>query len=148
MSVEALAARFRAAIETAAGQLRQITEETAGKPSRPGGWLKKQELGHLLDSAQNNHQRITIAALEGRYEGPPYAGTAWVDLHGYADMTWPQLLRHLEERNWMLGRLIARIPAAQLTAPVIIGDTPPMTLEAWVDDYIEHLQHHVKTITA
>ncbi|WP_321473830.1 DinB family protein [uncultured Paludibaculum sp.] len=147
MSVEDVAARFNAAVQTAAGQLRQISEETASQPSRPGGWLRKQELGHLLDSAQNNHQRIAIAAIEGRYEGPKYAQNAWVDLHGYADMSWAHLLRRWEERNWMLGRLIGRIPADHLEAPVILGGSPPMSLEAWVDDYIQHLQHHVATIT-
>ncbi len=148
MTTQEIAARFHEAVATAAGQLREITEETASQPSRPGGWLKKQELGHLLDSAQNNHQRIAIAALEARYEGPTYAQNAWVDLHGYAEMPWAQLLRHWEERNWMLGRLIARIPGERLSAPIMLGGGAPMTLEAWIDDYIQHLQHHVSTITA
>ncbi|QOY86217.1 DinB family protein [Paludibaculum fermentans] len=147
MTTREVAARFHEAVATAAGQLRVITEETASQPSCPGGWLKKQELGHLLDSAQNNHQRIAIAALEGRYEGPTYAQNAWVDLHGYAEMPWSHLLRHWEERNWMLGRLIARIPEERLSAQVILGGGAPMRLEAWIDDYIQHLQHHVETIT-
>ncbi|MGJ5814760.1 DinB family protein [Paludibaculum fermentans] len=148
MNSQEIAARFHAAIETAAGRLRGISEETASQASRPGGWLKKQELGHLLDSAQNNHQRIAIAALEGRYEGPTYAQNEWVDLHGYADMPWAHLLRHWEERNWMLGRLIARIPQNRLSAPVILGGSSAMPLDAWIDDYIRHLEHHVSTITA
>ncbi|MBN9657957.1 MAG: DinB family protein [Acidobacteria bacterium] len=148
MSIQEISARFYGAIDIAAGQLRLITEEVASQPSRPGGWLRKQELGHLLDSAQNNHQRIAVAALEGRYEGPKYAQNAWVELHGYAEMPWAHLLRHWEERNWMLGRLIARIPEERLSAPIILGDSEPMSLEAWIEDYIQHLQHHVSTITA
>lgn len=146
MGVEDVAARFRAAIQTAAEQLNKITEEAANLPSRPDGWLRKQELGHLLDSAQNNHQRIAVAALDGGYAGPTYAQNAWVDLHGYAGMPWAHLLRHWEERNWMLGRLIARLPEEKLSAPVVIGAAPAMTLEAWIDDYIRHLGHHVSVI--
>ena len=148
MTTQAIASKFHTAIETAASQLRGITEETASQPSRPGGWLRKQELGHLLDSAQNNHQRIAVAALEGRYQGPTYAQNAWVDLHGYAEMPWAHLLRHWEERNWMLGRLIARIPEERLSAPVLLEGHDSMPLGAWIDDYIQHLQHHISTITA
>lgn len=148
MSVEDVAARFRAAIESAGARLGAISEDSAGQPSRPGGWLRKQELGHLLDSAQNNHQRIALAAINGGYEGPAYAQNAWVDLHAYDGLSWEHLLRHWQERNWMLGRLITHLPEQSLSAPVQIGNDPTMTLEAWIDDYLRHLDHHVSTITA
>lgn len=104
---------------------------TGASPS--GEWSRKQELGHLLDSTpQNNHQRIVLAALHGGYEGPTYAQNGWVDLHGYDDMSWDELLLHWSTRNQLLGRVIARIPKERLAAPVTIGTDPAMPLEAWV----------------
>ena len=48
--------------------LRALTEAKAeAAPQKPGGWTPKQELGHLLDSALNNHLRFVRAALDGAY---------------------------------------------------------------------------------
>ncbi len=147
MDSASLAAQFRTSIENAERLLRGVTEEQASLRPSGGGWSRKEELGHLLDSAQNNHQRIALAALEGRYDGPQYAQNDWVNLHGYHELSWEHLLRHWLERNRMLGRMVARIPEERLSAPVKIGGDAPMTLAAWVEDYLQHLQHHVEHIT-
>jgi len=146
MTTAELAALFDSAIADAEASLRRVSEEQASQPSRKGGWLRKQELGHLLDSVQNNHQRIVLAVLEGRYEGPSYAGEAWVDLHNYGDLSWADLLSHWKDRNRMLGRVVARIPAARLGAPVKVAGDGEMNLAAWVEDYLEHMRHHVDAI--
>ncbi|MGZ7100199.1 MAG: hypothetical protein ACXVJ8_17135, partial [Candidatus Angelobacter sp.] len=38
--------------------------DTSLRPS-PDKWAKKEILGHLLDSASNNHQRFVRASLQG-----------------------------------------------------------------------------------
>jgi len=58
-------------------------EEAEVKP--PGSWSAKEELGHLLDSAANNHQRMVRAQLEDNPAMPGYDGPAWVVLHGYQE---------------------------------------------------------------
>jgi len=146
MDTVTLAARFRASIEQAERALRGVTEEQAGARPAEGGWSRKEELGHLLDSAQNNHQRIAVAAMEGRYEGPGYAQNDWVHLHGYHELSWEHLLRHWLERNWMLGRVVARIPQERLSAPMRVGDEAQMTLGALVESYLDHMRHHVEHI--
>lgn len=143
-----VAARFKTAIAEAEQVLSGVTEELAVQPARPGGWLRKEELGHLLDSAQNNHQRIALAAIQGEYTGAEYAQNAWVALHGYRTMEWAEILAFWKTRNQMLHRVIANIPEERLSAQVRIGDSPAMTLSAWIDDYLQHMAHHVAQITA
>jgi hypothetical protein len=143
-----IADKFAAAIEEANRALSAVTKEEANQAPRPGGWLRKEELGHLLDSAQNNHQRIVLAVLNGEYAGPEYAQNDWVELHGYRDMPWAELLAFWFIRNQMLHRIIARIPGDRLDATMAVGENPGMSLSAWIDDYLQHMAHHVEQITA
>lgn len=140
--------QFQARIQRAGEALRALSPEQVTAASPSGEWSRKQELGHLLDSAQNNHQRIVVAALHGGYEGPTYAQNEWVDLHGYDDMSWDELLLHWSTRNQLLGRVIARISKERLSVPVTIGTDSAMPLEAWIIDYLQHLEHHVEHITS
>lgn len=143
-----LGAEFLHRVQRAAQQLADVDEEQAQQPARAGGWARKQELGHLLDSAQNNHQRIVVTAVEGLYDGPGYDQNAWVDLHGYDVFRWPDLCSFWLARNRMLGHLIGRLSDRQLAAPVRVGEDGDVTLEALIVDYLRHLEHHVAQITA
>lgn len=143
-----VAARFGVAIEEAALALSGVSEDESRQPVRPGGWLRKEELGHLLDSVQNNEQRIVLAALNGSYSGPEYAQNAWVALHGYREMLWAELLSLWLARNQMLHRVIERIPEEAFAATLIIGENPAMSLREWIDDYLQHMAGHVGLITA
>jgi DinB superfamily len=67
------------------------SEQVQRKPS-PEAWSVKEELGHLLDSAANNHQRIVRAELENNPAMPGYDGDKWVALHRYQDRDWSSLI--------------------------------------------------------
>ena len=53
--------RLRAAIANASPPLAAISDADAAKPRAPGKWSPKQIIGHLIDSASNNHQRFVRA---------------------------------------------------------------------------------------
>jgi DinB superfamily len=67
------------------------SDKVEHKPA-PDAWSAKEELGHLLDSAANNHQRIVRAQLEDKPAMPGYDGDAWVALHCYHDRDWHSLI--------------------------------------------------------
>ena len=50
-------AQLRYAMEVVPGRLAAISRSRAARKDAPGSWSAKQELGHLIDSAANNHQR-------------------------------------------------------------------------------------------
>ncbi len=138
---------FQQRLEQAEAALNAITEQQAAVSFRPGGWLRKDVLGHLLDSAINNHQRFVRAALDGHYEGPGYQQEAWVRLHGYGALSWAALLNSWRDRNAMLARIVERIEEQCLHAQCKVGDHDPVTLEFLIEDYLRHLEHHVCQIT-
>lgn len=49
-----------------------ISELESAKPVLPGGWSRKQVLGHLIDSASNNHPRFVRSILQDSLDFPGY----------------------------------------------------------------------------
>jgi hypothetical protein len=127
--------------------LRSISEhEAAAKPAREGAWSRKQELGHLIDSATNNHVRFVRASLEPEFHGLPYEQDGWVALHGYGELPWSMLVDFWERYNRLLVELVARIPQERLATQCFVGASAQVTLGFLIEDYIAHMQHHLDHI--
>lgn len=135
--------RLRHVVAHEESLLRAIDDSSAGSAPGAGHWSRKQELGHLIDSAINNRIRFVKAALDGRFEGPSYEQRDWVELGGYSQMPWAGLVDLWKALNTALVTLVARIPGERRTAECRIGGSPPVTLEFVIDDYIRHMQHHL-----
>ncbi|MFL6447592.1 MAG: DinB family protein [Bryobacteraceae bacterium] len=138
--------RFGDHIESAHQALQKISEEHSSGTFREGGWSRKEILGHLIDSALNNHQRFVRATLDGSYEGPGYAQVDWVNVHGYASMPWESILEHWAFQNRLLAEVVRRIPEARLEVSCRVGTDSPVTLRFLVEDYLAHMDHHLRQI--
>ncbi len=144
-----LAERLDAAVAAGGEWLRAISDPAAGaRPPDRGGWSKKEELGHLIDSATNNRVRFITAALAGEYSGPSYDGPGWVQMGGYAVMPWSELIETWTRLNRTLAATIGRIPEERLSVRCRVGEHWSGSLEALIVDYIGHMQHHLDHILA
>jgi hypothetical protein len=144
-----LSERFRTAVFEAELALRALAEPVVATRSDGGeGWSRKQELGHLIDSAANNRARFINAALAGQYAGPSYDGDGWVELGGYAGMDRTEVVGLWAALNRALATVVERIPAERLSAPCRIGDAEPVTLEFVIEDYLRHMRHHLDHIVS
>jgi hypothetical protein len=137
---------FRKHIASIHSLLLKLSENESKLPYREAGWSKKETLGHLIDSALNNHQRFVRAALDGFYEGPFYQQEGWVGIHGYKSMAWSNLVEHWRLQNELLCEVVERIPEERLDAPCRVGGNTPVTLRFLVEDYLNHLDHHARQI--
>jgi hypothetical protein len=136
---------LRTTIETELPHLRAIPESDAGMGAE-GAWSRKQELGHLIDSASNNHLRFVRAALEAEYQGPSYDQNGSVALHGYQELNWSDLVEFWRQYNTLLTGVIARIPLDKLNTTCRVGTNEPVTLQFLVEDYVGHMKHHLNHI--
>jgi hypothetical protein len=143
-----LARSFRSQLNDLHSTLVALPPALADVPWRPGGWTRKQIVGHLLDSAANNRQRFVHAAIDGRYSGPGYAQDSWVAVHGYAEQSWSDLLRWWLVEHEILMAVVDRIPHEKLETPCQVGEGSPVTLRFLIEDYVAHQQHHFKQITS
>ena len=141
-----LALHLEQAVDRAAVRLRAIPETEAARKPSPRSWSRKEELGHLLDSATNNHVRFVRASLEPELRGPGYDGDGWVSLHGYQEMAWADIIAFWQRYNAFMVKLVTQIPDAAMDHMCEVGEGQPMTLQALIEDYIRHMQHHLDHI--
>ena len=147
---------FRETIVGATTRLRDITPEESRRKSAPDQWAKIEILGHLIDSAANNHQRFVRAQFKDDLVFPSYDGDEWVSAQKYLDQSWPELIQLWSSYNLHILHLISVIPADTLTKSrtknnldeiafeMVSTDQP--TLEYFVRDYVDHLRHHLRQI--
>jgi hypothetical protein len=135
-------------VDVAEPHLREITDQQSSHPILKGGWSRRQVLGHLVDSASNNHQRFVRATLQGSLGFPGYDQDACVELQSPQDVDWQLLITLWAAYNRYLAHVIARLPASKLKAPCRIGAHETVTLAFLVEDYVQHLTHHLLQIGA
>ena len=124
----------------------RISEAEAAVPAIEGGWSRKEILGHLIDSASNNHQRFVRAMLQDELRWPGYDQPGCVRMQRYQEARWSDLLGFWAAYNRFLAHVLAAVPEAKRSTPCWIGNNPVMTLEDLAADYLTHLEHHLDQI--
>ena len=144
-------------MKTIALEIRKIIDQTSDPLSRmisaqvslkikPDKWSKKEILGHLIDSAANNHQRFVRAAYGAAMAFPPYEQNEWVRIQRYHEADWQSLVNLWTAYNRHLCAILDSLPAGVLSAPCNIGQAEPAPLEFVIKDYLRHLRHHLGQI--
>jgi hypothetical protein len=132
-------------IEKLPNLLSQIPLAEFEKKPAPNVWSKKQILGHLIDSAANNHHRF----IRAQYEPIPqifYNQNKWNELNNYQHLPANHVIELWTMYNRHLVEVIRNIPEEQLLTTCRTGETEPVTLLFILQDYVQHLEHHLKQI--
>jgi hypothetical protein len=114
------------------------------KPS-PDKWSKKEIVGHLIDSATNNHHRF----VRVQFENCPtiwYDQNKWNAYGYYQQMPKAQLIAFWTIYNRHLIELIRLIPTENFQRTCKMKDGSILTLDFLINDYVEHLEHHLRQI--
>jgi hypothetical protein len=143
-----LSEKLASVIDEAEPRLRKISALESAKPLLRGGWSRKQVIGHLIDSASNNHQRFVRAAQQKSLEFPGYDQEGNVRLQAPQEADWALLITLWAAYNRYLAHVIARLPADKLETVCSIGSGKPVTLAFVATDYLTHLVHHLVQIGA
>ncbi len=133
-------------VDAAAQNLKNVAPHIVQYKSSTEVWSVQELIGHLLDSAVNNHHRFIRAQETAPLVFPKYEQNAWVATQDYNTSPWPELLTLWQLYNHHLAHVIARIPPDKRKVICHIGAYDPVTLEYLIVDYLDHLQHHLRQI--
>ena len=73
-----LAHEIRSIVDQNSGRLAHMKPDEVSSKETPDNWSKKEILGHLIDSAANNHQRFVRACHNVAANFPTYSQNDWV----------------------------------------------------------------------
>jgi hypothetical protein len=136
---------FQQTILSAEQHLLTLSEEQSETPRAPGKWSPKEIIGHLIDSAVNNHQRFIRAQFENNLQLSGYEQEEWVRIQRYQSEEWKFLVTLWEQYNTHLLHVIVRISDEALQHSLTIDGTT-VTLDFVVTDYLRHMKHHINQI--
>jgi hypothetical protein len=140
------AAELRAIVSDNVEKLQALSEGEVMRARGAGKWVKKEILGHLIDSALNNEQRFVRAQMTERLVWPGYDQDRWVAVQKHRERPWIELVQLWEQLNRHIVHVMAHVPADRLGTKCVIEDHDPVTLEWLMSDYVRHLRHHLNQI--
>jgi hypothetical protein len=147
MTPAAIAADLHAAIRDGLDLFQHVDETRTSERPPEGGWCAREILGHLIDSACNNHRRFVIGQ-----DAPPvvfqgYSQDDWVARQRYSQVPFRDIVALWSAYNRHLAHVIANTPPAALANS---GDGPDgvVTLGFLMEDYVRHLRHHLGQLQA
>lgn len=142
-----------------AARLAEVPDLDAARRPSTDKWSVKEIIGHLVDSAANNHARFVRAQVEDGLIFPGYQQDLWVDVQRYRDAPWPALAWLWRDYNLHIARIIAQTPEdvrlrewtrhnLDEIAWQPVARESASTLDYFMRDYVAHLQHHLGQVRA
>jgi hypothetical protein len=148
---------FRRTVEEASARMLALTDAEADAAGGEGKWSARETLGHLVDSAANNHQRFVRAQFKDDLVFQGYAQEDWVRAQAYDRAPWPLLVNLWRFYNLHLAHVMEHAPEEQRLRErrehnlheigfAAVSPDEPATLEHLMRDYVGHLKHHLRQI--
>jgi DinB superfamily len=137
---------LRELLQRVPSRLERLSPDKVEGKATPSAWSPKEELGHLLDSAANNHQRMVRAQFENNLAMPGYEQNRWVAAHRYQSRDWNELINLWKAFNQQLLAAAESVPESAWSNTLTVANSQPMTLEFVFDDYLAHMLHHLAHI--
>jgi hypothetical protein len=151
----AFLADFRQTVDRAAERLLVYSDADASRRPAPGKWSRKEIIGHLIDSASNNHGRFVRAQLQDDLVFPGYDQDAWVRLQRYQERPWVDLVRLWQAYTHQIANIMEAADRDAVERPrtrhnlhelawQTVPESEPTTLAFFMRDFVGHLKHHLR----
>lgn len=127
--------------------LLEIDEPNFSFKISPERWSKKEIIGHLIDSATNNHHRFVQIQFQDLLL-LPYDQNKWNEANFYQQIAGKQIIDLWTIYNKQLLEMIKRITEENLCKEFKTIEDKKFTLSFLINDYVEHLEHHLKQVVS
>jgi len=127
-------------------KMREIPEAEFSSKPVPNKWSKKEVVGHLIDSAQNNLRRFIV----GQYEQVPskivYDQDFWVAANNYKSISQEEVIMLWQLLNLRIAGVLENMPQSSYKKQSLTSQLH--TLEFLAEDYVKHMKHHLNQVIA
>ena len=136
-------------VNVAVERWRNLPEQTLRFRPSEDAWSIKEIVGHLIDSAANNHQRFIRLQLVEQLRFPDYGqdNIHWVRIQNYQDRIWEELLGLWRFYNVQLAYVIRTVDPVCLNHVWQIAAENRVTFFDLMTDYLRHIEAHLDQIT-
>jgi hypothetical protein len=119
----------------------EITSKRLGADS----WTLKEIMGHLIDSASNNHQRFVRLQITKELIFPDYSqdNSKWLEIEKYNEQNFSDIMLLWKQYNVLLENIIRKVDKSKLENYWEL-DGDKITLKDLIIDYVRHLKDHLK----
>lgn len=140
-------------MSAAVPRLERFSDTASAERRAPRKWSPREVIGHLIDSASNNHGRFVRAQLSEDLVFPGYEQEGWVRLQAYRAAPWAELVALWRAYSLQIARIIEAIPGNDLKRIADqahelgwrnFSETQPASLEDLIVDYVGHIVHHLE----
>src|SRR6201988_2354537 len=122
---------YKQTVEAASAKLLDISEDQAQQPRTEDHWSSKQIIGHLIDSAANNHARFVLGQLKDDLVFPGYDQDGWVRTNHYQKASWLQLVGLWRSYNLHLHHLMSHADKAKMSTPGPLHTLEEIAFKTW-----------------
>lgn len=154
---ETFLGEFSDTLSKATPRLLAISEQQSEIPRAEDKWSAKQIIGHLIDSATNNHQRFVRAQFTDELIFLGYEQNEWVRVEHFQEEPWRDLVQLWQLYNQHILHIMKHAPEDTRTllrqrhnlhqlASEQIKEDEPVTLEFFMRDYVDHMKNHLAQI--
>ena len=108
----------------------------------------KQVVGHMVDSASNNHQRLVRLQYTKKLVFPDFrqVNELWIALQYYQHADWNNLLQLWKFFNLHMVHVIHSVDTKKIDNYWSDFEGTKVTLEQMIEGYLWHLELHLKEI--
>lgn len=138
-----VATKIEEIIEIFSNDFSKVSEEIASVRISNDKWTLKEIIGHLIDSASNNHQRFIRLQITEELEFPDYRHDEWLSIENHQNMKFSELLMLFCYYNKLIKNIILNIDEKCLKNKWIV-DWDEKSSFVSLDDLIIHYADHMK----
>lgn len=146
VTLQDTANEIRQLVDTWRSRFESLSEKVVHSRPTEQRWSIAEVVGHLIDSANNNHQRFVRAQFCDELVFPKYEQNQWVEVANYQDSNWPELVQFWYLYNLHLASLIESMNKDKLDTLCTIIPYETCSLGFLVMDYLDHLKHHLTIV--
>jgi DinB superfamily len=143
--IQEISGHLQEIIASYSSRLESVSEDLYASKPRPEKWSRKEILGHLLDSAQNNIRRFVV----GQYEEIPkiiYKQDLWVSISNYQDYPVKDMITLWVLLNKHICRILGNTSLEKAKRKCETNDGAVHSIEWLAMDYNRHLLHHLHQV--